>query len=149
MVQRRARQLLGSDAAAQDAMQEVFLKVLHAGDDFRREASAVTWLYRIVTNHCLNVIRDDVRHRELLVERSPAIPPTTAPTEDRLTLRQLLAAVPEELREIAIYYYVDQMNQDEIAQLLGLARSTVGNRLAEFRARASAEQPCVSQVVAK
>ena len=37
---------------------------------------------------------------------------------------------------MAVYYYVDQMNQDEIAATVGTSRKTVGNRLREFRARA-------------
>ena len=35
----------------------------------------------------------------------------------------------DELREIAVYYFVDQMNHEEIAQLLGVSRRTVGNRV--------------------
>jgi RNA polymerase sigma-70 factor (ECF subfamily) len=53
-------------------------------------------------------------------------------------VRQLLLEVPEQLREIAVYYYVDQMDQEEIAALLGVSRRTVGNRLEEFKAAARA-----------
>ena len=49
-VLRRARTLLGNDADAQDAMQEVFMKVMRSSDDFRGAASPMTWLYRVTTN---------------------------------------------------------------------------------------------------
>ena len=51
-------------------------------------------------------------------------------------LAEILEKIPVELCEVAVYYYVDQMNQDEIAATVGTSRKTVGNRLREFRARA-------------
>jgi hypothetical protein len=51
-VLRRARVLLGEDEAAEDALQEVFVRVLCHHDGFRSEAAPVTWLYRITTNYC-------------------------------------------------------------------------------------------------
>ena len=56
--------------------------------------------------------------------------------EERLTLHAVLAGVAEPLREIAVYYYLDQMSHEEIARLLGVSRRTVGNRLVEFHAAA-------------
>ncbi len=138
LVRRRARAILGEEQAALDAMQEVFVRAMRERDGFRGEASPVTWLYRITTNLCLNRVRDHARRRELMEAQGP--PPAGAPadSEDKAILASVLARVPEELREIAVYYYVDEMNQDEIAELTGLGRRTVGNRLEEFRAKARA-----------
>lgn len=144
MVLRRARGILGEEQAARDAMQEVFLRALRERASFRGEASPVTWLYRITTNFCLNKIRDGARRRELMDQQGPAseASPEASP-EDRQTLAAILLRVPEELREIAIYYWVDEMNQDEIAEMVGVSRRTVGNRLEEFKtlARAAAGTP--------
>src|SRR5262245_11971994 len=49
----RARSLLKDEQAAYEAMQDVFVKVLESGADFRGDSSPWTWLYRITTNHCL------------------------------------------------------------------------------------------------
>jgi DNA-binding transcriptional regulator LsrR (DeoR family) len=49
--------------------------------------------------------------------------------------------VPESLQEIAVYYFVDHLSQDEIANLVGMPRRTVAYRLEQFRARAIAILP--------
>ncbi|MEM7675507.1 MAG: sigma-70 family RNA polymerase sigma factor, partial [Myxococcota bacterium] len=54
LVENRCRFVLRDADAAQDAMQEVFVKVIRNLDQFREEASPSTWILRIATNHCLN-----------------------------------------------------------------------------------------------
>ncbi len=142
-VLRRARAILRDEQAARDVMQEVFIQAIQEGGAFRGDASPMTWIYRITTNLCLNRIRDEGRRAELLAENyvvdEEPVRPATA--EQKVTLAAILRRVPDELREIAVYYYVDQMSHDEIAQLVKTSRRTVGNRLDEFRkvARAAAE----------
>lgn len=142
LVRRRARTLLGDDLEAQDALQEVFVRVIGAMSEFRRQSQPSTWLYRITTNLCLNRIRDGRRRREHLNRlgeealrseehgRQPVSP------ETRATLRRILGDLDPELSEIAIYYYVDEMDQVEIAQILGVSRRTIGYRLDRFRTEA-------------
>jgi RNA polymerase sigma-70 factor (ECF subfamily) len=138
IVLRRARTILGDEQAAKDAMQEVFIRVLRGGAGFRQEASPATWLYRITTNLCLNHLRDVGRRARRL--RSQACASEAAPSrvEDQLMIQRLLEQIPDELREIAIYYHVDHMNQDEIAEIIGVSRRTVGNRLEQFKMQARA-----------
>jgi RNA polymerase sigma-70 factor (ECF subfamily) len=136
MVLRRARALLRDEQAALDALQEVFVRALSSGARFRGDASPATWLYRIATNHCLNLLRDVSRRRALWEEHGArGEPETTAATaESRLQIAQIVEHVRPELQEIAFYYFVDQMNHEEIAEILGVSRRTVGHRLDEFRA---------------
>lgn len=134
MIFRRARALLGEEQAAKDAMQEVFLRALRAGSEFRDEASPVTWLYQVTTNYCLNVIRDSSRRSDLRAERPPPVEASPAASpESQIMIANVLRNIPEQLRNIAIYYFIDEMNQEEIAALLGVSRRTIGNRLEEFR----------------
>ncbi len=133
MVLRRARRILGNEQAAQDAMQEVFVRAIKAGAEFRGDSSPTTWLYRVTTNHCLNVIRDGARRRELLREGLAKPEAIETRPEDRLDVSKILAQLPAELQDIAVYYFVDQMNQAEIAEMIGVSRRTIGNRLEEFR----------------
>ena len=139
LVRRRARSILNNEAEADDATQEVFVKVLGSLDAFRGESQPSTWLYRITTNLCLNRIRDSRRHKDRLEEIAVAREANinaqrpAADPEGRLALQALLQLLPAELAEVAIYYHVDGMEQEEIAQLIGVARRTVGYRLERFR----------------
>ncbi len=127
VVYRRARALLGDEQGAKDACQEVFLSLFRSLPEFDR-ASPVTWLYKVTTHHCLNLIRDEKRHRQIL----EAHPAGSAPAQT-VPLSVLLRDFPDELQEIAVYYFVDEMSQDEIARVLGISQRTVSNRLAAFR----------------
>jgi RNA polymerase sigma-70 factor (ECF subfamily) len=138
MVLRRARALLGDEQAARDAAQEVFLQVLRAEDQFRSESSPVTWLYRITTNVCLNLLKHSARRpEEFAAELPEPHDERRLSVDEQLSIHAVLARVPEPLREIATYYYLDQMSHDEIARLCNVSRRTVGNRLVEFHAAAS------------
>jgi len=132
IVYRRARKLLGEEQAAKDACHEVFLRLFRSLPEFER-ASPLTWLYKVTTNHCLNIIRDEQRHRQILEARAVRSKP-----EHPVPLFALLRGFPEELQEIAVYYFVDEMSQDEIADVLGLSQRTVSNRLSAFRDLAKA-----------
>jgi RNA polymerase sigma-70 factor (ECF subfamily) len=145
LVRRRARSILGNEHEADEALQEVFVRVLAAGADFRGESLPSTWLYRITTNLCLNRLRDQRRHRERLEREADAeqvsmaadaAAPREASADRRAVLRQVLARVPEDLAQIAVHYHVDEMDQEEIAAVLGVSRRTVGYRLERFREEA-------------
>jgi RNA polymerase sigma-70 factor (ECF subfamily) len=135
MVRGRALRLLGSEAAAADVAQETFVKLI----EYRRKAgpedNTAAFLYRLVTNLALNRLRDTRRRAELLDSAAPVGASSPEPT-DRLALRKVLAAVGEEEAQIAAYYYVDGLEQEEIAALLGLERRTVGRRLERFCVKA-------------
>jgi len=128
VVYRRARRLLGEEQAAKDACHEVFLRLFRSLPGFR-EASPLTWLYKVTTHHCLNLIRDERRRRRLLEAH---VGEGLAATRTA-SLWDLLGGFPEELQEIAVYYFVDEMSQDEIARVLGISQRTVSNRLTAFR----------------
>jgi RNA polymerase sigma-70 factor (ECF subfamily) len=128
----RARALLGTDEAAKDAMQEVFLRVLHGDGRVLNEAEPMAWLYRVTTNLCLNKLRDEKRRAELLAQ-NPANDVDQRSAELRATVGNILRRVPLELQEIAVYYHVDEMTRDEIADLTGVSRRTIGNRLVAFQ----------------
>src|SRR5437764_5487737 len=63
-VLRLAMHLTGSDAEAQDIYQEAFLKAYRHLGNFRFECSFYTWMYRIVTNLCLDHLRNRRIRRE-------------------------------------------------------------------------------------
>jgi RNA polymerase sigma-70 factor, ECF subfamily len=133
VVYRRARELLRDDDAAKDIVQDVFIKVMNAGARVPREPTPTAWLYRVTTNLCLNRLRDKRRQGVLLAANYVPATEDRAAGDARATLTSVLQHVPEELHDIAVYFFVDEMTYDEIARLTGASRRTIGNRLSTFR----------------
>jgi RNA polymerase sigma-70 factor (ECF subfamily) len=132
-VLRRATSLMGESEAGKDVMQEVFLRALGASAEFPQVTSPLAWLYRITTNVCLNRLRDANRHRAILGQFvSPEEPTGTPLGDEALTLSALLFDVPQNLQQIAIHYFVDEMSQQEISDLLEVPRRTISYRLERF-----------------
>lgn len=133
-VYRRARRLLGNHADAEEAAQEVFIRALRGAESFQGQSQVTTWLYRITTHYCLNLIRDRKRRRELF-EQNVMHEPQGEPASpgDLVLLRRLLAEADEEQARVAVYVYMDGMSHEEAAEILGVSRRTVGNLLVRFQ----------------
>jgi DNA-directed RNA polymerase specialized sigma24 family protein len=127
MVLRRARRILADDQLAHDVCHDVFVQLLRQGS--WETPSQVGWLFRTTTNCCLNLIRGARRRQRFLRLLPP--PPVVTPS---LPVQLLLRGLPEHLQDIAIYYGLDQMTQEEIALVLDLSQKTVSNRVRELRA---------------
>jgi RNA polymerase sigma-70 factor (ECF subfamily) len=126
------RRFVPSPAAARDATQEAFVRVLAHGVVLPREEEALRYLYRVATNVCLNLLREHNVH----TRATPALAARTAhvgSAESGLADRQFVEAVLERCGEggaqVAVMHYLDGMSQVEIAQVLGITRRTVFNRL--------------------
>jgi RNA polymerase sigma-70 factor, ECF subfamily len=134
MVLRRALGLVRSEHAAKDVVQEVFVRALRSSGELAAQASPGAWLYRVTTNYCLNLLRDEARRAQLWSQYGDAAEPAAASAgEMRVHVAQVLRAVSPELQEIAFYYLVDELKQEEIAELVGVSRRTIGNRIEELR----------------
>lgn len=134
-VLRRARVLLGNEADAQDALQQVFCALAERPEQFRGQSSVLTFLYGATNHACLNRLRDARRRSQLLRENYVPQRYARGPDPEALSqLRELLARMPEELAQVAIYYHCDELSQAEIAELLGCSRRHVGDLLERARA---------------
>jgi RNA polymerase sigma-70 factor (TIGR02960 family) len=69
--------ILGSTQDAEDALQETFLGAWQALANFEERASIRTWLYRIATNRCLNMLRAASRRPEVVSSLNTALPEPT------------------------------------------------------------------------
>ena len=65
LVYRRALKILGEPSQAEDATQEIFIRVVNGLETFDGRSKLSTWLFQVTTNHCLNQIRNRSRRREL------------------------------------------------------------------------------------
>lgn len=144
VVRRRAAALLGRSDAAEDVVQEVFVRVMENLPGFRAEASPVTWLYRITTNLCVDRLRRYARRHdvELTPQLLSSLGSSEASAERRLGSRQqiirLLQRSDAQTIQIFIHSFVDGMSQEEIAAAVGVSRKTVWTRLDRLRKRLEA-----------
>ncbi len=137
VVYRRCLRLLGDRAAAEDATQEVFVKLLRDIDRLQDRETVLPWVYRVAMNHCLNVRRDARRRgQDGLAEDLDVVPGALADRPDAYPDRQLaqvvLARFDEETQAVAVGVLVDGMEHEEIAAVLGISRRTVSRKLARF-----------------
>ena len=125
---------LRDHAAAEDAVQDVFVKVMQNAtvpDAFR------AWIYRITRNHCLNLLRgmgrrrDNARlatHVEVWASAAGALT-RFADEERRGEVAQALADLTPEQQEVLRLRYADGLSRGEVASVLDVPESTVKSRL--------------------
>lgn len=138
----RCRTLLGSDADAQEACQEIFLRVHRYSASFRGDASPSTFLFRVTTNHCLNVLRTRRRRPE---DSEDDLSFVADVVKDRAEARELLdrvlAGQDEKTMQCIVYHLLDGMTHDETGKLVGLSGAAVRKRLAKFRREVAGRAP--------
>ncbi|MFI7243148.1 RNA polymerase sigma factor [Streptomyces qinglanensis] len=137
---RLATRLLGGRAEAEDAVQDAFLSAWRKLPEFRGDSAFGTWLYRIVTNRCLNILRARKPQDPLDAAQEPAAPAhTVAP--DRIAegraavgdLHRALADLSAEQRTCWILREGDGQSYAFIADTVGISQQAVRARV--FRAR--------------
>jgi RNA polymerase sigma-70 factor (ECF subfamily) len=136
VISARCRRLLHDRSAAEDAAHETFARAFRrlprASDSIHQRR----WLLRVATNYCLNQLRDRKRQAELLLELDVVAegePPMESAAGDIAAL--VARGVPEQVQRVAWLLYVDELHQHQVAEVLGISRRTVVNRLAVFRTR--------------
>ncbi|MFO0575779.1 MAG: RNA polymerase sigma factor [Polyangia bacterium] len=133
VVFRRAFRLLGRREDAEEATQEVFIRVMRGIEGFDHRSGITTWLYQITTNYCLNFLRDRGRRRDLFAQHmAPPEEESRSPVADLVLLRRLLSEADEQQARAAVYVYLDGMSHEEAAELLGVSKRTVGNLIERF-----------------
>lgn len=143
-----ALRMTGDREDALDISQEAFLKAYHSLPSFRGEGKFSVWLYRIVSNTCLDFLRSRSRRSEvsLSVEdengetaEMEILDDTLSPErlyERKLTreaLQRGLLRLPEDQRKILLLREIEGLSYEEIARVLSLESGTVKSRI--FRAR--------------
>jgi RNA polymerase sigma factor (sigma-70 family) len=131
----RCQYLLKDRSQAEDAMQDVFAKAISSYSDFRAEASPLTWLMKIATHHCLNMLRGERSRRRTLEDAHQAkgeVQQGPHALEVREAVRNLLSRFDLETQAAVIYYHVDEMTLEEVAGALKRSVPTVRKRLQRF-----------------
>lgn len=144
---RHALRRLGSYEDAEDAAQEVFLRLHGALKSFRGEANLSTWIYSITANLCTDYLRkrgasplpmsalENEEQSFLAGQRDPSPLPEERAEENELRerLNGALRALSDEHREILLQREVDGLSYEEMAKILRVPVGTVRSRLARAR----------------
>jgi RNA polymerase sigma-70 factor (ECF subfamily) len=138
MVLRRCRSILHDEDAALDAMQDVFIRLISRQDTVKDQFLS-SYLYRIATNICLNMIRDN---HAVSVSPDNAVITMMAGRDDsvdRFITRDFIDYVfkneKRSTREMAYMYYVENRTRDEVSAHTGLSSSAVGKRMRVLKNR--------------
>lgn len=146
LVYNLAHRYFGNQAEACDVAQEAMIKIYRRIGDFRGQSSFKTWLYRVVTNVCLDYLRKrrtaPLSLDELAEENRAAVkvaPPSEDPEAslERAELGEILGGLISTLakdhRSVLILRDVEGLAYEEIAEILGCSLGTVKSRLARAR----------------
>jgi RNA polymerase sigma-70 factor (ECF subfamily) len=123
----------GDSAAASDATQQVFLKLITGIARFRGDSEFSTWLYRMVVNTCLDSARG-AKRREMPAELDRIV--VAASHEDDLARAQTagrvqaaLSSLPPKLRLPILLRYFEDFSYSQMAEALKCSAGTVASRL--------------------
>lgn len=119
---------------AEDAVQETFFKAYRNFGAFRGESAEKTWLMKIAINTCRDMRRTGWflhMDRRMTPEMLPDASVPFEEIEEGLIVEVM--NLPLRLREVVLLYYYQNMDTNEIAQTLGIARSSVSGRLQRAR----------------
>ena len=135
-VYRVALRMLGDEGDAEDATQDAFVQAWRKLAGFRADAAFSTWMYRIVTNRCLNMLRARRRTEPLPADReAPASRPDRI-AEGRWQVEDLARAIgrltPEQ-RAPLVLRELEGCSYEEIAEALDVSISAVKSRLHRAR----------------
>jgi len=134
VVCRRCLRLLKDPEAARDATQEVFMKLVRDMAKLEDRETVLPWIYRVATNHCLNIRRNAHRRGEDHAEADLEIA-TTSPVDafpDRALAQSVLSRFDAATQAVAVGVIVDGMEHEEVAAALGVSRRTVARKLERF-----------------
>nr|WP_242589335.1 sigma-70 family RNA polymerase sigma factor [Corallococcus macrosporus] len=133
---------------AEDILQESYVRAFRGLSQLKSPGAFTPWLLTIARNRA----RTRLERRSLLQrmeeervdptpETVPALPPTLQVERDIEVVRQLIAELPEgeEKKTVQLFYIEGQLSAREIAEQLGVGKSTVTMRLERFRGRIKRE----------
>jgi RNA polymerase sigma-70 factor (ECF subfamily) len=131
--------MLGTPQDGEDALQEVFLKVFDRIKNYRGDSAFSTWLYRMTTNHCLDLLR----RRKILTFLGFENAPEAQDKKDsekavNLGLSPVIAKalekLPEKQKACLLMREMDELSYEDIASALQLSLGSVKSNIHRAKA---------------
>lgn len=128
---RYCRQHIRDYNDAEDMTQETFVRFFRTLKQYRHYGKAANYLYVIAANVCHDYYR---KTREVPIEKVPERPdPQTENMDCRIDIRIAMEGLPEEMREVAILFFLQERKQKDIARILGISLALVKYRVRKIR----------------
>jgi RNA polymerase sigma factor (sigma-70 family) len=121
----------GDLGLAADSVDEAFARALERWDRVRSMASPTGWTFRVARNVSRRSLRRSALERRLLA-RSPRPADVPAPAGE---IWRIVSDLPLRQREVVVLRHVADLPEAEIAETLGITRSTVSSTLRDAHAR--------------
>lgn len=139
-----AGRLLGSRADAEDVVQRALLQCYAGASGYNPRWAVSTWLYRILTNICVDELRRRAIRRTAHDQYPGLVGLSAASANHRppgvyVDLHRALERVPREARVLLALRYVDGLSYGELARVRGISVNTVKSQLARGKALLRAE----------
>jgi len=118
------RRMVISHEDAEDVLQETFIRIFRAMNDFRSESSLTTWIYRIATNECIRfldrrkeqaVSTEEVQ--EELMSKLMASEYVDYENAMEVKFQQAILRLPEKQRLVFNLRYYDELKYEEISKI--------------------------------
>jgi RNA polymerase sigma-70 factor (ECF subfamily) len=131
-----AVRMLGDRQRAEEATQDVFVRVWDKLAQFRGDSLFSTWVHRLAVNLILNDLKLEKRERERTVEEKAwpdAMSRKPAMIGERLDLETAIAALPRGARVVFVLHDVEGFRHEEIARMLGVTAGGCKSQLHRAR----------------
>jgi len=128
---RLAYSMLGNRALAEEAAQDIFVRIWRALPGYRGLASLSTWIFAIARNACLTAGKASAGRKALSLDEpevriAAEAQHAVAPADIQSAgLRDLIAQLPDKYRQVITLFYMEEKSYAQVAQLLDLPMGTV------------------------
>jgi RNA polymerase sigma-70 factor, ECF subfamily len=129
LILRRCRGILRDSALAEDAMQEVFVKVMRYGKELQNADAPLRWLYRVADRCSFDALKKRKSRREDLEDVPLDAPHPGISAEELNIVTRFLEKLDDKARQIAVLAYFDGLSQGEIADETGWSRQTINKKM--------------------
>ena len=129
--------LTGDRHGAEEAVQDVFVRLWERLGSFRGESAFSSWLHRLAINTVLQTMRS-TRRREARVMTSDDAeledaPIRTLAVEERIDLEDAIARLPQQVRTVVVLHDIEGFTHEEIALMMSVPPGTIRSQLSRAR----------------
>lgn len=122
----------GNSYDAEDALQEVFIKLIYSAPSFKNSEHEKAWLIRVTQNKCRDMLKS-AEHKNHLSDEIEASVSDDSNSDVRLDIIKQVAALPAKYKTAVILYYYYDYSVEQISQTLKISKSAVKMRLKRSR----------------